>query len=107
MYLGRHGGGWQVYGKDGEVLAQEAGIFPDVVHQQNFIDCIRSRKKPNGNVEEGHKSATLVHLGNIAYRVGNQQLTFDGENERFIGNEEANALLKSSYREPYIIPENV
>jgi len=107
MYLGRHGGGWQVYGKDGEVLAQEYGLFSDVMHQQNFIECIRSRKQPNGDVEQGHKSATLVHLGNIAYRVGNQQLVFDGRDESFIDNDEANALLKASYREPYIIPDNV
>ena len=107
MYLGRHGGGWQVFGEDGKVLAQEYGIFPDAVHQQNFIECIRSRKQPNGDVEQGHNSATLVHLGNIAYRVGNQQLFFDGKNEHFIDNDDANALLKASYREHYTIPENV
>lgn len=105
MYLGRHGGGWQVKGKDGEVLAEEYGIFPDVNHQQNFIKSIRSRKQANGDVEQGHLSATLVHLGNIAYRAGNRQLLFDGENERFFENEEANGLLKSSYRENYQIPE--
>ena len=107
MYLGRHGGGWQVFGKEGEILAQEYGIFPDAAHQQNFIDCIRSRKQPNGDVEQGHKSATLVHLGNIAYRIGNRQLFFNAENENFIENDEANNLLKASYRAPYIIPENV
>lgn len=106
MYLGRHGGGWQVVGKDGEVLAQEYGVFPDDEHQKDFIESIRSRKQPNGDVEQGHLSATLVHLGNIAYRVGNRQLIFDGGSEHFIGNEEANLLLKQSYREPYTIPEN-
>jgi len=107
MYLGRHGGGWQVFGKDGEVLAQEYGIVPDIYHQQDFIACLRSRKQPNGSVEEGHKSATLIHLGNIAYRVGNKQLYFDGKKERFIGNEDANRLLKTEYRENYKIPETV
>lgn len=107
MYLGRHGGGWQVFGNDSEIVAQDGGIFPDKWHQQNFIECIRSRKQPNGEVEQGHKSATLVHLGNIAYRVGNKQLYFDGEKERFIDNNDANALLKSSYRENYNIPEKV
>lgn len=107
MYLGRHGGGWQVLGHDGEILAQEYGIVPDTAHQQNFIESIRSRKQPNGHVEQGQLSATLVHLGNIAYRVGNKQLFFDGENERFIGNDEANQLLKTSCRENYKIPENV
>lgn len=107
MYLGRHGGGWQVLGNKGEILAQEYGIFPDTWHQQNFIDCIRSRRQPNGHVEQGHLSATLVHLGNIAYRVGNKQMFFDGKNERFIDNDDANQLIKTSYRENYTIPEKV
>jgi len=107
MYLGRHGGGWQVFGNDGEVLAQEYGQVPDKEHQLNFIESIRSRKQPNGEVEQGHLSATLVHLGNIAYRVGNRQLYFDGENERFTNSDDANQLLKSSYRKNYILPEEV
>jgi len=107
MYLGRHGGGWQVLGADGEILAQEYGLVPDTPHQQNFIESIRSRKQPNGLVEQGQLSAALVHLGNIAYRVGNKQLYFDGENERFIDNEDANKLLKGHYRENYKMPEKV
>ena len=107
MYLGRHGGGWQVFGNNGEILAQEYGLFPDNDHQLNFIESIRTRKQPNGEVEQGHLSATLVHLGNIAYRTGNKQLWFDGENERFINNDEANQLLKSTYRENYVLPEKV
>lgn len=107
MYLGRHGGGWQVLASDGEIVAQDGGIFPDKWHQQNFIESIRTRKQPNGEVEQGHKSATLIHLGNIAYRVGNKQLFFDGENERFIGNDKANQLIKSTYRKNYEIGEIV
>ena len=107
MYLGRHGGGWQVKGEDSVIIAQDGGIFPDVDHQKNFIESLRTRKKPNGDVEQGHMSACLVHFGNIAYRVGNRQLLFDGEKERFIGNDDANKLLKSSYRDNYKIPELV
>jgi predicted dehydrogenase len=70
MYLGRHGAGWQVLGSDSKVLAQEYGYFPDEVHQQNFIDCIRTRKTPNSNLEQANKSANLVHLANLSYRVG-------------------------------------
>jgi predicted dehydrogenase len=105
MYLGRHGGGWQVKGEDSIIIAQDGGIFPDVDHQKNFIESLRTRKKPNGDVEQGHMSACLVHFGNIAFRVGNIQLLFDGKNERFIGNDDANKLLKSSYRDNYKIPE--
>lgn len=107
MYLGRHGGGWQVLGQDGTVLAQEGGTVPDTAHQQNFINSLRTGKQPNSTLAEAHKSAVLIHLGNIAYRVGNKQLYFDGETERFIDNDAANGLLKNEYRDPYVIPENV
>jgi len=107
MYLGRHGGGWQVVGEDSNVIAQDGGIFPDMDHQKNFIESIKTRKKPNGNVYQGHLSACLVHFGNIAYRTGNKQLLFNGVNERFVGDDDANKFLKTSYRDSYKIPEKV
>ncbi|HYP14352.1 MAG TPA: Gfo/Idh/MocA family oxidoreductase, partial [Bryobacteraceae bacterium] len=45
-------------------------------HVQNFIDCVRSRKRPNGDVLIGHRSAVASHLGNIAY-LQNRKLHFD------------------------------
>ncbi|MCK4750668.1 MAG: Gfo/Idh/MocA family oxidoreductase [Bacteroidales bacterium] len=107
MFLGRHGGGWQVFGKGKEIIAQEYGVHPDDWHQKNFIASIRGLEKPNGDPLQGHLSASLVHLGNIAYRAGNKHLVFDGENERFINCEEANQFLKTTYREHYTIPDKV
>ena len=107
MYLGRHGGGWQVLGPDAKVLAEEYGYFPDEVHQQDFIKCVRSREVPNGNVEQGHKSATLVHLANMSYRVGKKQLYFDGTTERVTNSEEANVISRGTYSPGYEIPEVV
>jgi predicted dehydrogenase len=107
MYLGRHGAGWQVLGKNSEVVAQEYGYFPDESHQQNFIDCIRTRRVPNSSIEQGHMSATLVHLANLSYRVGKKQLFFDSKTEKVINSDEANELSKGSYRENYRIPDTV
>ncbi|MDR2847625.1 MAG: Gfo/Idh/MocA family oxidoreductase [Bacteroidales bacterium] len=107
MYLGRHGGGWQVLGQNNEIVAQDGGVFPDKEHQINFIESLRTRKQPNGEVEECHRSATLVHLGNIAYRVGNKQLLFDAASEKFLNNDQANVLARGAYRKGYEIPENV
>lgn len=107
MYLGRHGGGWQVLEGDGKVVDFEYGYFPDEYHQKNFIESVRSRKQPNGNIVQGHLSACLVHLGNAAYRSGNIQLCFDSGSETFTNNEEANELLKPAYRKQYRIPEKV
>ncbi|MDR1981443.1 MAG: Gfo/Idh/MocA family oxidoreductase [Tannerellaceae bacterium] len=107
MYLARHGGGWQVIGANDKIVAEDGAVFPDNAHQKNFIDCLRSRKKPNGDIEECHRSATLVNMGNIAYRVGNKHLSFDGKTEQFIGDKQANALARGTSRKGYEIPEKV
>ena len=104
MYLGRHGAGWQVLGSDSKVIAQEYGYFPDEEHQKDFIKCIKTRKVPNANIEQGHKSATLVHLANLSYRVGKKQLFFDSESERITNSDEANTISEGSYRKGYEIP---
>lgn len=77
-------------------------------HFANFIKAVRSRKTSdqNGPVETAHLSAGLAHLGNIAYRVG-RQLEFDPKTERFVGDEQADALLTRTYRQPFVMPEQV
>jgi len=107
MYLGRVGGGFQVLEADGKVVEQQYGRFPDEPHAANFIDCIRSREEPNGDIEQGHKAATLEHLAILSYRLGNQKLNFDGEKESFVDNQEANQHLLPSYRKNYSMPEEV
>jgi len=105
MYLGRHGGGWQVFSENNELVAQDYGMFPDDVHQIDFIESIRTRKKPNGDIFEGHKSATLIHLANTSYRVGEKQLYFDKEKEEFTNSPKGNQLAKGTYRKGFEIPE--
>jgi predicted dehydrogenase len=107
MYLAPHGYGWKVVGENFEIIAHDNGKMPDLEHQQNFIESLRSRKKPNGDIEQGHLSACLVHLANIAYRIGNRQIDFDTKKEQFIGNDEVNNLLTTIYRDNYQIPEYI
>ena len=45
-------------------------------HVENFLDCVRTRKRPNGDVYIGHRSAQASHLGNIAY-LQKRRLRFD------------------------------
>jgi predicted dehydrogenase len=111
MLLGRHGGGWQVFVRTKDrlpvVVDQMYGRFPDREHHQNFIDCLRSRQRPNADIEEGHTSALLCHLANISHRVGNLQLQYDPKTERITNCEPANQLLKPEYRAPFVVPEHV
>ena len=107
MYYGRHGDGWQAYDAQGELVRSEYGRQADKEHQDNFIECIRSRQKPIADVEIGHHSVLLCHMANISYRVGNQRLEFDPQTETFTNCDQANKLLKREYRAPWIVPDNV
>ena len=107
MYVGRHGGGWQVLEGGGKVVDYEYGRHPDRWHQPNFIECIRTRKQANGDVEQGFYSACLVHFGNLATRVGGKQLIVDAENDRCLNSAAANRLLKPEFRKHYRIPDEV
>ncbi|NLZ04321.1 MAG: Gfo/Idh/MocA family oxidoreductase [Phycisphaerae bacterium] len=107
MYFGRHGGGWQAYDRDGELVHSEYGRQGDKEHQDNFVECVRSRKRATSDVEIGHLSVLPFHIANISYRVGNQRLEFDGATESFTNCDEANQYLKRQYRPGWTIPENV
>ena len=111
MIVGRHGGGWQVFTRpnlhDGVVVAQNKGLFPDPEHKQNFFDCIRDRKTPNADIEEGHRSVLLSHLGNISYRLGGRKLHFDAATETIVGDDEAMQFYRREYRKPYVIEDVV
>jgi predicted dehydrogenase len=108
MFLGRHGDGFQVFDKDGKSVVERPGRFTpsNTAHIENFLDCIRTRKNPNADIEELHLSTLLSHYGNIAYRTG-RRLRIDPQTEGFIDDAEANALVKREYREPYVVPETV
>ena len=101
MLLGRHGGGWQVFGKEWELLEQAAGYFPDDAHHRNFIECIRSRKTPNAPVEQGVLSANMVNLANLSYRSGKKLLKIDAATGAITENDDAAQLDKRSYREGF------
>jgi len=70
------------------------------LHVQNFYDCMRTRKRPNSDVEIGHNSMIACHLGNIAFRLG-RQVNWDVENEKIIGDAEAQKYVSKPYRAPW------
>jgi len=101
MYLGRMGGGWQVFGPDMQLIAEKTGYFPDRAHHRNFIDCIRSRKTPNAPLDTGVMSAAMINLANLSYRTGKKMLRFDAATGAILDNPEAAALDKKIYRKGY------
>lgn len=111
MYVGRHGGGWQVFDRPKAeqpvIRASGNGKFPDPEHKANFVECIRSRALPHADVEKGHRSALLTHYANISYRLGGQKLIIDPKTEQIVGNPQAMQLFRREYREPWVIRDEV
>jgi predicted dehydrogenase len=82
----------------------DPGSEQPVAHVRNFLDCVKSRQRPNADVEEGHLTAVMCHLGNIATRLG-RSLRWDAEKEQIIGDPEANRWLEKEYRRPWQLPK--
>lgn len=105
MTVGRHGGGWIAAQIGGRIVDKQFGRPGDEPHARDFIECVKSRRRPKASLEVAHTSCSIVHLGNIAYRVADQKLRFDWERERFVGSPEADRLLRRDYREAYAVQE--
>lgn len=108
--------GIRFFGSDGELFVSRSRIAatnPEILdierdaldiklevspgHHRNWLDCIRSRKQPISNAEDGHRSATMCHLGNLAIRL-RRRLRWDPVRERFREDEAANRLLDKPRR---------
>lgn len=77
-------------------------------NQRNWLDCIRHGGTPHANMEIAYNTVSLVHLGNIATRVG-RTLQFDPTSHQIVGDDQASALLARRYRQAghWAIPANV
>jgi predicted dehydrogenase len=104
-------GGWEVYAETVATgrkttykkigLPRQGGSADfHFEHVKNFVDCMRSRKQPNSDVEIGHNSMIACHLGNIAFRLG-RQVKWDVEKEEIIGDKEAQRYVMREYRPPW------
>ncbi len=101
LYVGRDG----FWTKPESIAREPIGpadirLYKSNNHHGNWLDCIRTRKKCVADVEIGARSATVCHLGNMAYEL-RQELTWDPVAERFTGNIEANSLLSRPMRSPW------
>ncbi|MCD6565228.1 MAG: Gfo/Idh/MocA family oxidoreductase [Bacteroidales bacterium] len=72
-------------------------------HMKNFIDCVKTRKKPNCPVEIAAGVATTCHLGNIAFKTG-RRLYWDTDKSLFINDDDANRYIDPKYRKPWEVP---
>ena len=85
----------------------ESVIGPNEIHlyksdeqHGNWLECIKSGKQPISPVEIGHRACTVCLVSHIAMKLP-RQLAWNPEQERFVNDAEANALLSRTQRAPY------
>ncbi len=96
---------WRAFDARGKLVKEDSAGYNDLGHAQNFLDCMRSRARPNADLETvGHPSSLLCHLGNAAWRAG-RTLHFDPETYTFKNDADANQFLtRAEYRQPWVLP---
>jgi predicted dehydrogenase len=110
-YVVLNNSSWSAYGEGGKLLFEKRGagnLDATGHHARNFIDCMRSRKRPAADLETiGHPSSLLCHLGNASWRSG-RTLRYDPEKIAFIGDAEAERFIsRPEYRKPWELPRIV
>jgi len=105
-YLVIGNGRWRAFNPKDEVIAQGSGNNDGTTHIQNFLECVKTRKKPNADLETiCHPSSMLCHAGNVAWKL-DRTVTLDPVSETFGTDAEANALrTRPEYRKPWLLPE--
>jgi predicted dehydrogenase len=83
-----------------EIRPDEIHLYESINHQDNFLECVKSRRRPASNAEAGCRSVTVCHLGNIAYWLG-RPLKWDPQKEHFIGDGQANKMIGRAMRWPW------
>ncbi|MBI2826607.1 MAG: Gfo/Idh/MocA family oxidoreductase [Planctomycetia bacterium] len=83
-----------------EFTDKDVRLYESRDHHTNWLDCIASRERPICDVEIGHRSCTICHLGNIAMRLG-RELTWDPVKEDFVGDEQASRMVGKPMRAPW------
>ena len=75
-------------------------FFTGPVHTRQWLKCVRTRQRPSCDVETGHRTASVAHIGNIARWLG-RKLQWDPASEAFVGDDQANAMLSRPMRPPW------
>ena len=73
-------------------------------HTRNFIDCMKSRQKPNCDIAIAQNTALNASLGNIAYRT-NSKIFWDAAKQQILNNEEAQKLTMANYQTGWVLPK--
>ncbi len=96
---------WEILprGRGKERQVQKAQADAGLLHMQEFLNAVRSRRQPGCLIEDAYASTAAVKLAMIAYDTG-ARITWDADQEQIIGNPAGAQLLRREYRSPWKHP---
>jgi hypothetical protein len=74
------------------------------LHMLDFLNAIDKGGRPVADIQQGHISTASCILANMSMKMG-RPVVYDPEHRQIVGDPEMNALLRRSYRQPYVHPE--
>jgi hypothetical protein len=82
---------------------KDVHLYESPGQQKDWLNCVKSRKRPICDVEIGARSVTVCHLGNLAY-WNHRKLRWDPKEWKFIDDAEAQKWLDRERREGFALP---
>ena len=108
MLIGPHGGGWQVFARprreQPSLVDRAYGQPPDLPHQENFVQCLRSRKPPTADVERGapQRPAGPLRQHQLPHAAA-RSCASTPQSDEIVDNPAAMALFRRTYRKPWVV----
>src|SRR6185437_6854576 len=103
--------GWTVYPADGSPPAHQTAVFSGEANSDNipelwadFIESIRTKRRPVCDIEIGHRATSAALLGMISLKLG-RSVRWDGEKQMILDDPQATELLRRPYRGPWKYPQ--
>jgi hypothetical protein len=78
----------------------EVHLYRSDSHSGNFLECVRTRKRPISDADIAHRAASALLLGGVVKQLG-RTLRWDPQREEFIGDDEPNRMLSIAQRAPW------
>jgi len=101
--------GWIYVDDDGNIDAKPKSLlanrkfgkgYPQANHVRNFLDCVKTRKRPIAPAEGAHRANSTCQIANICLQLG-RNLKWDPANEKFLGDPMADRKLNRAMRDPW------
>lgn len=87
---------------DEVIGANETRLYESRDHQQNFLDCVKSRKETITPIDIAYRSISVGHLGEIAMLLG-RKARWDPEKQEFVNDEAASRMMSRPMRSPWTL----